>query len=116
MRKLTAIPNNVFTTKLFDIIVPDLDSTQVDTPPLIMLVMEFVDSDLTQVMKNASNLDLKEAHVITIIYNILCSIKFLHSCNIMHRDLKPANILIDNKCVPIICDFGLARTIQKPSK
>ena len=116
MRKLTAMPNNVFTTKLFDIIVPDIDSTQADTLPMIMLVMDYIDSDLTRIMKNASNLDLQEAHVITIIYNILCSIKFLHSCNIMHRDLKPANILIDNKCVPIICDFGLARTSIKPSK
>jgi len=58
MRKLTAIPNNVFTTKLFDIIETNFDTRQSDTPPLIMLVMNYIDSDLTQIMKDASNLDL----------------------------------------------------------
>lgn len=117
MRKLTAMQSNVYTTKLFDIIVPDLDDTaNKDAPPTIMLVMDYVDSDLTQIMKNAGELDLQEGHVVTIMYNILCSVNFLHSCNIMHRDLKPANILIDSKCVPVICDFGLARTCLRQGK
>ena len=51
----------------------------------------------------------------TIMYNMLCSINFLHSANIMHRDLKPENILVDSRCKVAICDFGLSRTIGAKS-
>ena len=49
--------------------------------------------------------------MLTILYNLLCSLKFLHSANVIHRDIKPGNILIDNYCSIKICDFGLARTL-----
>ena len=55
---------------------------------------------------------LTEEHIVVILYNILCGIKFLHSANIMHRDIKPANILIDAQCQIKICDFGMARSIN----
>lgn len=55
---------------------------------------------------------LDEQHIITILYNMLCAIKFMHSANVIHRDLKPANLLIDSTCSVKICDFGLARTLN----
>lgn len=55
--------------------------------------------------------NFSELHVITIIYNMFCAVKFLKSANLLHRDLKPENILIDNECHISICDFGLARTM-----
>lgn len=48
-------------------------------------------------------------------YNSLCCLKFLHSCNVIHRDIKPANILINKNCQVMICDFGLARTMPESS-
>ena len=33
----------------------------------------------------------------------------------MHRDLKPANFLIDGECGIKICDFGMARSVEKPN-
>ena len=54
---------------------------------------------------------LSEDHVVTILYNILCSLNYLHGSNIMHRDLKPSNILINHDCEVKICDFGLSRSI-----
>jgi len=52
-------------------------------------------------------------HLVTILYNILCAFKFLHSAGVVHRDVKPANLLMDNNCQVKICDFGLARTLPE---
>ncbi|MBI5963157.1 MAG: protein kinase [Chloroflexi bacterium] len=35
-----------------------------------------------------------------------------HSKGIIHRDLKPGNVLFDNKDIPFISDFGIAKMIS----
>ena len=57
---------------------------------------------------------LTEDHIKHMIYNLLCSLNFIHSFNIVHRDIKPANILVNDACQIKLCDFGLARSIQLP--
>ena len=49
----------------------------------------------------------------TIIYNLLASVNFLHSANVVHRDIKPGNILIDAECAVKICDLGISRTMPR---
>ena len=58
-----------------------------------------------------SQLLLTDEYVITILYNQLCALNYLHSTSIIHRDLKASNFLIDSKCQVKICDFGLARLL-----
>ncbi|MFN9899809.1 MAG: protein kinase domain-containing protein [bacterium] len=55
---------------------------------------------------------IEEKHLVTIFYNSLCALNFIHSANIIHRDLKPSNMLIDCNCQIKICDFGLARSLN----
>ena len=50
-------------------------------------------------------------HIQTIVYNLLCAIKYLHESKVIHRDLKPANILVNEDCSVKLCDYGLARSI-----
>ena len=60
--------------------------------------MDLQDFDLKSMMDNLSPADIDEDHIITITYNILSAVSFLHSANLVHRDLKPANILMDKNC------------------
>jgi serine/threonine protein kinase len=79
----------------------------------IFIVMEYMQTDLKELLNLTASTKITEAHTIQIIYNLLCAVKFLHSANIIHRDLKPANILIDQNCKIKLCDFGLARTLPE---
>jgi mitogen-activated protein kinase 1/3 len=79
-----------------------------DTFDTLYLVLELAESDLKKVIKSAIHLQIK--HIQTVIYNLLCAVKYLHSANVLHRDLKPANVLVNEDCSVKICDFGLARS------
>lgn len=48
----------------------------------------------------------------SIVYDILCGLKYMHSGGIIHRDLKPSNILVNDDCTIQICDYGLARSMD----
>ncbi|KAL4290150.1 hypothetical protein GQ457_14G020730 [Hibiscus cannabinus] len=37
-------------------------------------------------------------------------LQYLHENNIIHRDMRPNNILVNHEFVPLLGDFGLART------
>ena len=105
LRKLSQIENNIYTTKLQDVIL----AGEPDTFESIFLVMDYVEQDLAKLMKD-KNILFNEQDALHILYNILCGVNFLHSANIMHRDLKPGNILINDQCQIKICDFGMARS------
>lgn len=72
--------------------------------------MEYIPQDLFAILESVGNGTLlSEKHVVTIMYNSLCALKFLQEVGIMHRDLKPANLLVQLDCSIKIADFGLAR-------
>jgi mitogen-activated protein kinase 1/3 len=75
---------------------------------ILYVVMEYAESDLKKIIK--SNINLEMLHIQTIVYNLLCAIKYLHESNVLHRDLKPANVLINEDCTIKLCDYGLARS------
>ena len=101
--------NNVYTTKLVEIVMTETG----DGISYIFIVMDYCNLDIKQSLLNhTTNHNLDKNHVISIIYNILCAVNFLHTSGIVHRDLKPANILIAFDCTIKICDFGISRTIQ----
>ena len=86
---------NVFTPKLLDIEMPYIYHENGKTKIKdVFLVMEYFEQNLESVFSRVSKGDFTEDHVVTIMYNMICSIKYMHSANIIHRDLKPANILI----------------------
>jgi len=75
----------------------------------IYLVLERMDADLSHALRCS---ELLKSQCQVIIYQILRSLKYLHSANVIHRDLKPQNILINSlKCNTKITDFGCSRPL-----
>lgn len=106
LRELSRVEGNVFTTQLLEVICnPNFEGD------FLFLVMEHMETDLKKVINNSRAISFTEDHAITILYNTLCSLRFLHSAGIMHRDLKPANLLVDGQCQVKLCDFGFSRTV-----
>lgn len=111
MRQFSKMPKNVFTTKLHDVILPCTSVEDLKTFNEIFLVMDYIELDLKRIFTTTQPPCFTESHVVTIMYNVLCALNFMHSANVIHRDIKPANILINSECAVKICDFGLARII-----
>jgi serine/threonine protein kinase len=113
LTQFSEIDKNIFTTKLHDvIIIQEEKSAKIKG---IFFVMEYMPNDLKKMIQDNNPLHFTEQHIKVILYNLLCSLNFIHTSNVMHRDIKPANILIDMKCTVKICDFGLARTVVPPT-
>ena len=69
-----------------------------------------MESDLHAVIR--ANI-LEEIHKQYIIYQILKSLKFMHSAELIHRDIKPSNLLLNSDCHAKLCDFGLCRSVSE---
>jgi formylglycine-generating enzyme required for sulfatase activity len=52
----------------------------------------------------------------TILGQLLQALKVVHEAGLVHRDIKPANILFDRKGDVQLCDFGIAKQLEDPSK
>lgn len=103
----------MFSTNIFDVILPEINTKNDDAIDYIFIVMEHIDMTLSETIQLSSEMNLGEDHVITLLYNILCAMNFMHTAGLIHRDIKPSNILVDNDCLVKFCDFGLARTRVK---
>lgn len=74
----------------------------------IYVVFEYMETDLHVVIR--ANI-LGDIHKQFIIYQLLKTMKYLHSAEILHRDMKPSNLLLNSDCMMKVADFGLARSI-----
>ena len=58
---------------------------------------------------------LEEIHKQYIIYQLLKSLYFMHTAELIHRDVKPSNLLLNSDCHVKVCDFGLCRSVSEMS-
>lgn len=100
LQEINGHPNIV---KLINVIKADNDKD-------IYLVFDFMETDLHAVIR--ANI-LEDIHKRYVIYQLLKSLKYLHSADLVHRDIKPSNLLLNADCHVKLCDFGLCRSIAE---
>lgn len=77
----------------------------------VYIVADLMETDLHRIIYSKQKLSIDHAQYF--IYQVLRGLKYIHSAEIIHRDLKPSNLLVNSNCDLKICDFGLARGIDK---
>ncbi|KAE9586014.1 putative protein-serine/threonine kinase CMGC-CDK-CCRK family [Lupinus albus] len=80
----------------------------------VVIVLEFLRSDLVTVMKESDNGEMGIGKVKSLMMQILCGVDACHRNMILHRDLKPSNFLISDDGVLKLADFGQARILMEP--
>ncbi|XP_058732283.1 cyclin-dependent kinase F-1 [Vicia villosa] len=81
-----------------------------------VLVLEYLTTDLTTVISNASKegASLPVGEMKRWMIQILSGLDACHRNMIVHRDLKPSNLLISDSGVLKLADFGQARILTEP--
>jgi len=72
------------------------------------IAMEYVEGKSIKELINTVRF-IPQDIALAIVYEICRGIEHAHQKGVVHRDIKPANILIDNKGMVKITDFGLAQ-------
>lgn len=75
------------------------------------IVMDFIEGKKLSAYIGSAG----EKVIVDIIKSIISTLDFIHKEGVLHRDLKPDNIIINNKGIPILLDFGLSKLIDYTS-
>ncbi len=90
-----------------------LENVVCDEKGVRFMVMDCMKHDLEGLLKNKDAVNwMSVATIKSYMRQILSGIDYCHQGKLLHRDLKPANILLSDKGVIKIADFGLCRTLK----
>lgn len=81
----------------------------------IYLVFEYMDHDLSG-LAALSGVQFTEAQIKCYMKQLLSGLEHCHDKGVLHRDIKGSNLLIDDKGILKIADFGLASAFDPNKK
>lgn len=103
--KLLSHPNVL---RLEDMAVEHPPKVEKRNRPIMYMVTPYMDHDLSGLLDNPS-VQFTVPQIKCYLQQLLEGLRYLHDNHILHRDMKAANLLINNKGILQIADFGLAR-------
>lgn len=80
----------------------------------IFLVLDFLEHDLKTLLEDMPEPFLT-SEIKTLLHQLTSGVAYLHTNYILHRDLKTSNLLLSNRGVLKIADFGMARYCGNPA-
>ncbi|KAK8169854.1 kinase-like domain-containing protein [Phyllosticta citrichinensis] len=80
---------------------------------ILYMVTPYMDHDLSGLLDNPE-VRFVEPQIKCYMLQLLEGLRYLHDNQILHRDMKAANLLINNRGILQIADFGLARHYDEP--
>lgn len=80
----------------------------------LYLIFEYLEKDLRNFIESTK--EIPESLIKKFLVQILTAVSHCHQHRILHRDLKPQNLLISNRQIIKLADFGLARSYCLPMK
>ena len=89
-------------------IVPIYDYAEFEGQPYI--VMKFIEGGTLKRRAIKEGIALDD--MVSMMSLLADALTYAHEKGVLHRDIKPSNILIDERELPYISDFGLARIAQ----
>ncbi|KAG5922952.1 hypothetical protein E4U42_005121 [Claviceps africana] len=79
----------------------------------VFLVLEFVEHDLKGILEDMPEPFLS-SEIKRLLLQLTAGVSYLHENWILHRDLKTSNLLLNNRGLLKIADFGMARYVGDP--
>lgn len=80
---------------------------------VMYMVTPYMDHDLSGLLENPA-VYFTEPQIKCYMLQLLKGVQYLHANKVLHRDMKAANLLINNRGILQIADFGLARPYDDP--
>ncbi|KAF8313859.1 Pkinase-domain-containing protein [Clavulina sp. PMI_390] len=94
-------------------VVPIREIVVGDTLTQVFIVMDFIEHDLKSLLSIMRSPFL-QSEIKTLLHQLLSATAHCHSNWVLHRDLKTSNLLMNNRGVMKVADFGLARKFGDP--
>eukprot|EP00898_Chlorokybus_atmophyticus_P004719 jgi/Chlat1/5248/Chrsp33S05012 len=87
------------------------------TPRLIFLVMEYVSGgELFDYVVSAGHQGMDEIEARGLFRGIVSAVDYCHTNHVLHRDLKLENVLLDERGIVKLVDFGLSTFLQSAAR